>query len=150
MQKEPPLQPQCFPAYVGLFKITSIFNAIFDLSYLDFGTQKLILGRLGAPWERLGPSWAVLEGVLSRLKSSWKRLEGLGPSWARLGPSWRVLEAFWVAKITPRGTLLDMEREAPFLLLYVYVSLCSFRFLSVLFCSCLLLFRLPARLASCH
>ena len=75
MKNEPPLQPQCFPVYVGLFKIMSIFNAIFDLSYLHFGTQKSILGRLGAPWERLGPSGAVLEGVLGHHGPSWAHLE---------------------------------------------------------------------------
>ena len=61
-------------------------------TYLHFGTQKSILGRLGASLGRLGPSWERLGGVLG---ASWGRL---GPSWgplgrilAHLGTSWRVL-----------------------------------------------------------
>ena len=67
MKNEPPLQPQCFPVYVGFLKIITIFDAIFDLSYLHFGTQKSILRRLGASWERFGPSWERLGGILGRL-----------------------------------------------------------------------------------
>ena len=78
IKNEPPLQPQCFLSYFGLFNITSIYAAIFDLSYLHFGTQKSILGRLGASLGRLGPSWERLGSIL-------------GASWARLGPSWKRL-----------------------------------------------------------
>ena len=93
MKKEPPLQPQCFLSYFGHFKITSIYAAIFDLSYLHLGTQKSILGRLGASLGRLGPSWERLGSILG---ASWARL---GPTWGRLGrilaylcTTWRVLE----------------------------------------------------------
>ena len=96
IKNEPPLQPQCFLAYFGFFKITSIFDAIFDLSYLHFGTQKSILGRLGASLGRLGPSWERLGGVLG---ASWGRLGGflrrlgslLGRPGAIFGASWAVL-----------------------------------------------------------
>ena len=50
MKKEPPLQPQCFPTYFGFFKITSMFDASFDLSYLHSGTKI----DLGASWGVLG------------------------------------------------------------------------------------------------
>ena len=39
IKNEPPLQPQCLLSYFGLLKMTSIFDANFDLSYLHFGTQ---------------------------------------------------------------------------------------------------------------
>ena len=85
MKNEPPLQPQCFLSYFGLFKITSLFDTIFILSYLHFGTQKSILGRLGASLGRLGPSWERLGGVLG---ASWGRLGGLfGRILAHLGTS---------------------------------------------------------------
>ena len=48
-------------------------------TYLHFGTQKSILGRLGASLGRLGPSWGRIGDVLG---ASWKRL---GPFWGRLG-----------------------------------------------------------------
>ena len=105
MKKEPPLQPQCFLSYFGLFKITSIYAAIFDLSYLHLGTQKSILGRLGASLGRLGPSWERLGSILG---ASWARL---GPSWGRLGrilahlcTSWRVLGRLG-AVLAPFGPL---------------------------------------------
>ena len=88
MKKRAPAAATVLFSIFRFFKITSMFDAIFDLSYLHFGTQKSILGRLGASWERLGASWERLGPVLGRLGPSWERLGSvlgvLGTSWARL------------------------------------------------------------------
>ena len=72
-------------------------HAIFDLSYLHFGTQKSILNRLWGVLGRLGrvleASWWPHEGVLARLGgllgASWRILARLGVSLNVLEPSWR-------------------------------------------------------------
>ena len=48
---------------------------------------------LGGPWEVLGWSWAILEGVL---RASWAFLEASwGATLTHLGASWDLLESSW-------------------------------------------------------
>ena len=75
-EKRAPAAATVLPSIFRFFNRTSIFDAIFDLSYLHFCDQKSILGRLGASWKRLGRLGSVLAA-----------------SWAVLGASWRVLGA---------------------------------------------------------
>ena len=81
-EKRAPAAATVLPSIFRFFKITSIFDAIFDLSYLHFCTQKSILGPFGPSWERLGPSWERLGRVLGRLG---RVLARLGRVLGRLG-----------------------------------------------------------------
>ena len=73
-EKRAPAAATVLPSICRFFKITSIFDAIFDLSYLHFGTQNSILERLGGV---LGASWEPLGGVLERPGSVLGSLGGL-------------------------------------------------------------------------
>ena len=138
MKKEPPLQPQRFPAYVGFFKITSIFDAIFDLTYLHFGTKNRswgVLGRLGSVLGRLGrllaASWAVLGASWRVLGASWGVLVA---SWARLGPSWARLGSQNHPQDKPDSTWNGKRRFCCCISVFRFVFFDFFPFLSVPVC----------------
>ena len=83
-----------FIAFSNFLLICEVVSISVDLSWifmptwLHVGLIFRLLGRLGASWGPLEPSWERLGGILWRLSSV---LGGLGPSWGVLGASWARL-----------------------------------------------------------
>ena len=119
---------------MSVFKITLIFDAIFDPTYLHFDTTNRswgVLGRLGSVLGRLGSvlaaSWAVLGASWAHLGASWARL---GPSWWRLGRVLGRLGRVLGRKTTPN---INLIRHGTGSAVSVVVSLCSVLFFSISF-----------------
>ena len=126
-EKRAPAAATVLPSIFRFFKITSIFDAIFDLSYLHFGTKNRswgVLGRLGSVLGRLGSvlaaSWAVLGASWRVLGASCGVLLRLG---GVLGASWSVLER----KTTSKKPGLAMNGKRVFIHLRLHFSdICCF------------------------